>query len=459
MALGRGHDLLGRAFRHDPAAGGPTFGAQVDDPVRVLDHVQIVLHDEHRIAPVDESLQQSDQAPHVVEVEARRWLVQQIEAASRRPLREFGRQLDALGLAARQRGRGLAEPDVPQSHLVQRRENAVDGRDVGEELARVLHAHGQDVRDVLALVPDLESLPVVAEPAADIACDVDVRQEVHLDLVLAVAGAGLAAAALHVETEPTRLVTPGPRLRRLGHQGADRCEHVGVRRRVRARRATDGALVDRDHLVEMFQTLDPIVLAGRIRGAVEGPGQGLVQNLVDEAALAGAGHPGDQDEATERQVDVEIGQVVLARPADAQPVPVARPPRLRHRHFRLPAQVGGGKRALRLLDPGQRTFRDHLAAVFAGPRPEVDDPVGLSHRLLVVLDQQDRVAEVPHLLERSQQLGVVALVQTDRGLVQYVENPLELAADLGREPDPLTLAAGERPRSPVQVEVTQAHIP
>ena len=37
---------------------------------------------------------------------------------------------------------------------------------------------------------------------------------------------------------------------------------------------------------------------------------------------------------------------------------------------------------------------DHLAAVLAGAGPDVDDVVGDSDRLLVVLDDEDRVAEV-----------------------------------------------------------------
>ena len=36
---------------------------------------------------------------------------------------------------------------------------------------------------------------------------------------------------------------------------------------------------------------------------------------------------------------------------------------------------------------------DDLAAVLAGPRPHVDDPVRRAHHLLVVLDDEDRVAE------------------------------------------------------------------
>ena len=42
------------------------------------------------------------------------------------------------------------------------------------------------------------------------------------------------------------------------------------------------------------------------------------------------GHAGDRDEAPERQVDVDVGQVVLAGAADAQPLLAGLPAHLGH---------------------------------------------------------------------------------------------------------------------------------
>ena len=60
--------------------------------------------------------------------------------------------------------------------------------------------------------------------------------------------------------------------------------------------------------------------------------------------------------------------------------------------------------------------------------------VGRPHHLLVVLDDEDGVAERLEPLERPDQLVVVALVQADRGLVEDVEDADELGADLRRQP-------------------------
>ena len=69
-----------------------------------------------------------------------------------------------------------------------------------------------------------------------------------------------------------------------------------------------------------------------------------------------------------------------------------------------------------------------------GAGPHVDEPVGAPHHLLVVLDDDDRVADVAQPLERADQARVVALVQADRRLVEDVEHADELRADLRREP-------------------------
>src|SRR3546814_8885257 len=73
-------------------------------------------------------------------------------------------------------------------------------------------------------------------------------QEVHLHLDQAVALAGFAAAAAHVEAETADRIPARARLRHLREQFAQRREQAGVGGRVRARGAADRRLVDVDHL-------------------------------------------------------------------------------------------------------------------------------------------------------------------------------------------------------------------
>ena len=192
--------------------------------------------------------------------------------------------------------------------------------------------------------------------------------------------------------------------------------------------------------------------------AVEVAGEGPVQDLVDERALARAGHAGHGGERPEREVHVDAVQVVLAGALDVQALAVAAPALGRDRHRSLAAQEGAGDGARLGEDDLERAVRDDLAAVLPGPGPDVDHPVGRPDRLLVVLHDEDRVAEVAEAGQGRDQLRVVALVETDRGLVEDVQDAHERRADLGREPDPLGLAAGQADARPVERQVVQADV-
>ena len=109
--------LFGRPGRDDRAAAVAAFGAEVDQVVGGLDDVEVVLDHEHRIPDRDQPLQDVEQLVDVGEVQAGRRLVEHVERAPGRALRELGRQLDALRLAARELRRRLTHLDVAQPDL------------------------------------------------------------------------------------------------------------------------------------------------------------------------------------------------------------------------------------------------------------------------------------------------------------------------------------------------------
>ena len=234
-------------------------------------------------------------------------------------------------------------------------------------------------------------------------------------------------------------------------------EEVDVGGRVRARRAADRLLVDVDHLVEDVDPLDRGVLTGLDAHLVEPVRERLVEDLVHERRLARAGDAGDGDELADRDLDVDPLQVVLGGAADREMAVVVLAPG-RDRDPPLAGEELAGDRALDTHHVLRRALGDDVAAVLAGARAHVDEVVGRAHHLLVVLDDEDGVAERLEPLERPDQLVVVALVQADRGLVEDVEDADELGADLRRQPQPLRLAARERLRGAVELEVADADV-
>src|SRR3954469_19851007 len=62
-------DFLRRAAGDDRSAARAALGTEIDDVVGGLDHVEIVLDDEHGVAAVHEAMQHIEQHAHVLEVE------------------------------------------------------------------------------------------------------------------------------------------------------------------------------------------------------------------------------------------------------------------------------------------------------------------------------------------------------------------------------------------------------
>src|SRR5690606_4207359 len=106
------------------------------------------------------------------------------------------------------------------------------------------------------------------------------------------------------------------------------------------------------------------------------------------------------------------------------------------------------------LEQSRKVARvDDLPAVLPRTRADVDDPVRGADRVLVVLDDDEGVAEVAQSREGVDEAAVVALVQADARLVEHVEHAHESRADLGREADALRLAARQGRGAALEREV------
>ena len=112
-------DFCGTAFADEAAAVFAAFGAEIEDPVGVADHVEVVLDDDDGVAEIGEAVQDLEQLAHVVEVQAGGGLVEQIEGAAGLALGELAGQLHALRFAAGERGGALAQVHVAEADIDQ----------------------------------------------------------------------------------------------------------------------------------------------------------------------------------------------------------------------------------------------------------------------------------------------------------------------------------------------------
>ena len=131
---------------------GPAPGPEVDHPVGGLDHVEVVLDEQHRVAGVHQVAEDTQQLVDVVQVQPGGRLVEDVElaAAAPRAERQLARDLDALRLAAGERGRGLAQAQIAEPHLLQVPERLAQAVLLQEEADRLVHGQLQHVADVFA---------------------------------------------------------------------------------------------------------------------------------------------------------------------------------------------------------------------------------------------------------------------------------------------------------------------
>src|SRR5258708_18598191 len=401
VALRNRGDILGSPGGDDRASASPALGAEVDDPVSGLDDVEVVLDDEYRVAAPDQAMEDVEQQANVLEMQPGGRFVENVERAPSVSLRQLGRQLHALCFTARQRRRALSKMDVAKPDVVEGWQLRRDARVVLEELQGVRDREVEDIGDGLAPEVHFERFAVVAFALAHLARHEHVRQEVHLDFHESVTLASLAAAAFHVERKSAGSVAADLRLRKLGEQLANRRKETGVGRRIGARRAADRTLLDVDDFVDVLHAGDALVRARQDARSVEVSRERSVEAVFDQRRFAGAGHSRDGDEQAERDLHGQVLEIVFLRALDANHQPrIHRPAGFGNGNLEVALEIQPGEGVRVVDDVVDTAFGDDEAAVLSGARTEIDHVVSRSHRLFVVLDDDNGVAEVAEHLER-----------------------------------------------------------
>ena len=151
-------------------------------------------------------------------------------------------------------------------------------------------------------------------------------------------------------------------------------------------------------------------------------------------------------------------EIVLARAADPEIMTVPLPTHSRNRDTALTGKVLPRDGALTRTDILHRTCAYDLSAVNAGAGTDIHDIIRSVHRVLVVLDHDQSIAEIAQTEECLQQLFIVTLVQANRRLVKNVKHAHQRRTDLGRETDSLAFTSGKRSGRTGQREILQTHI-
>ena len=81
------HNFFRSSSNKDLPASGSTLWSQVDDPVCSFHHMHVVFDDDDCVPKIDQSMEDIQQNPDILEMQSRGWFIEDIERLSRSTLR------------------------------------------------------------------------------------------------------------------------------------------------------------------------------------------------------------------------------------------------------------------------------------------------------------------------------------------------------------------------------------
>src|SRR5688572_17009995 len=124
--------------------------------------------------------------------------------------------------------------------------------------------------------------------------------------------------------------------------------------------------------------------------------------------------------------------------------PVNRASRPVEHHAALATQVSGRQGLAVSSNFFGGADGNDLSATATSARPDIDQYVGRAHHRFIVFDDNDRVSLGLQVAQRLDQSIVVALMETDRRLIQHIAHSDQTAADTRGQSYALQLATTER---------------
>ena len=134
-----------------------------------------------------------------------------------------------------------------------------------------------------------------------------------------------------------------------------------------------------------------------------------LQGIVDEGALSRPRHTADNDEFAERKLYIYILQVVATASVKRNALAVALTPLSRNFYFLFAVEILSCQR-VSLQHISWSALEYDFSTFSSGFRSHINNPVGGSHHILVMLHDNDCIAEIAQLLERVNEFDVVALM-------------------------------------------------
>src|SRR5699024_7074050 len=101
---------------------------------------------------------------------------------------------------------------------------------------------------------------------------------------------------------------------------------------------------------------------------------------------------------------------------------------------------------------------DDMPPMFAGSWAHIDDVIGVADHVLVVFYNDDAITQITQFAQGLNEAVIIALVQANRGLIQYVHDACQARTDLTGQTNALGFPTREGVGGAVQGQVAQANV-
>ena len=151
-----------------------------------------------------------------------------------------------------------------------------------------------------------------------------------------------------------------------------------------------------------------------------------IKNVIHQGRFAGTRNSSHHRDHAQREGDIKIFQIIFVRAQDGDARTVRLPPLWPHLDLDPARDIGSGERPRHFHDFLRRSVSYELASVPARPGTKIDHIVRATYGLFIVLNHQHGVAKIAQLFQCLQQPGVVPVMQSDRRLIEHVQNTSQL---------------------------------
>lgn len=168
--------------------------------------------------------------------------------------------------------------------------------------------------------------------------------------------------------------------------------------------------------------------------------KGRCDSVGNQGALTRSRHAGNDRKRTKLDLGGNVFEVVGAGARDLKAAATGLAALIGNPDHSFAGQISARHRLGTRHDIGRRSRRDYVSAVHARAGAHVDHIVGSTNRILIMLNDDDGIADIAQALKRLDQALVIALMEANRWLVQNVQDT--------HEPAPICVARRMRWASP-----------